>query len=75
MAGANVDLGVFGTGMTPYLIAVKYERLDVMKELAESGCDVFARDHKGRGAADIARVYGLGEAVVTAVESISKGTK
>ena len=74
-AGANVELGVFGTGMTPYLIAVKYERLDVMKELAESGCDVFVRDHKGRGAADIARVYGLGEAVVTAVESISKGTK
>ncbi|MBE6396489.1 MAG: ankyrin repeat domain-containing protein [Lentisphaerae bacterium] len=74
-AGANVELGVFGTRMTPYLIAVKYERLDVMKELAESGCDVFARDHKGRGAADIARVYGLGEAVVTAVESISKGTK
>lgn len=74
-AGANVELGVFGTGMTPYLIAVKYERLDVMKELAESGCDVFVRDHKGRGAADIARVYGLSEAVVTAVESISKGTK
>ncbi len=74
-AGANVELGVFGTGMTPYLIAVKYERLDVMKELAESGCDVFARDHKGRGAADIARVYGLGEAVVAVVESISKGTK
>ena len=74
-AGANVELGVFGTGMTPYLIAVKYERLDVMKALAASGCDVFARDHKGCGAADIARVYGLGEAVVAAVESISKGTK
>ena len=74
-AGANIELGVFGTGMTPYLIAVKYERLDVMQELADSGCDVFARDHKGRGAAEIARVYGLGEAVVKAVESISKGAK
>ena len=74
-AGANVELGVFGTGMTPYLIAVKYERLDVMTELADSGCDVFVRDRKGRGAADIARVYGLSETVVTAVESISKGVK
>lgn len=74
-AGANVELGVFGTGMTPYLIAVKYERLDVMTELADSGCDVFARDRKGRGAAEIARVYGLSETVVTTVESISKGAK
>lgn len=74
-AGANVELEVFGTGMTPYLIAVKYERLDVMQELADSGCDVLARDRKGRGAAEIARVYGLGEDVVKAVESISKGVK
>ena len=74
-AGANTELGVFGTGMTPYLIAVKYERLDVMVELADSECDVFVRDRKGRGAADIARVYGLSETVVTAVESISKGVK
>ena len=74
-AGANVELGVFGTGMTPYLIAVKYERLDVMMELADSGCDVFARDRKGRGAVEIARVYGLGESVVKAVESISKGAR
>ncbi len=74
-AGANVELGVFGTGMTPYLIAVKYERLDVMTELADSGCDVFTRDSKGRGAAEIARVYGLSETVVAAVESISKGAK
>ena len=74
-AGANVELSVFGTGMTPYLIAVKYERLDVMTELADAGCDVFARDRKGRGAAEIARVYGLSETVVTTVESISKGAK
>ncbi len=74
-AGANIELGVLGTGITPYLIAVKYERLDVMKELADFGCDVFARDRKGRGAAEIARVYGLGESVVKAVESISKGAR
>ncbi len=74
-AGANVELGVFGTGMTPYLIAVKYEQLEVMKELADSGCNVLVRDRKGRGATEIVRVYDLGEAVATAVESIGKGAR
>ena len=74
-AGANTELSVISTGLTPYLIAIKYERLDVIRELADLGCDVFARDLKGRGAADIARVYGLSETVVSAIESISKGAK
>lgn len=54
--------------MTPYLIAVKYERLDVMRMLSDAGCDVRARDVRGRGAAEIVSAYGLSDEVAAAVE-------
>ena len=57
--GADTELAVYATGMTPYLIAVKYERREEMALLREGGCNTCARDARGRDAASIVRVYGL----------------
>lgn len=67
-AKANTEMSVRTTGMTPYLIAVKYDRLDVMRMLSDAGCDVRARDVRGRGAAEIVSAYGLSDEVAAAVE-------
>ncbi len=58
-AGANMELPVRSTGCTPYLIAVKYERREIISILKEAGCDVSVRDSRGRDAASIVRVYNL----------------
>ena len=59
-AGADKELAIRSTGFTPYLIAVKYERREVIPILKEAGCDTTARDIRGRDAASIVRVYNLG---------------
>lgn len=58
-AGADMEMPVRSTGLTPYLIAVKYERRDVIAVLVGAGCDRTARDARGRNAAEIVRAYGL----------------
>ena len=58
-AGADKELAVRSTGFTPYLIAVKYERREIIPILKEVGCDTSVRDVRGRDAASIVRVYNL----------------
>jgi ankyrin repeat protein len=58
-AGADKNLAVRSTGFTPYLIAVKYERREIILILKEAGCDTSVRDIRGRDAAAIVRVYNL----------------
>ena len=58
-AGADKELAVRSTGFTPYLIAVKYERREIIKILSEAGCDTSVRDARGRDASSIVRVYNL----------------
>ena len=58
-AGADKELAVRSTGFTPYLIAVKYERREIIPILKEAGCDTSVRDVRGRDAAAIVRVYNL----------------
>lgn len=70
--GADTEIGTRTTGMTPYLIAVKYEQSEIALALAGAGCNVKARDAKGRGADDIVRVYQLGEEIADTVDRISK---
>jgi len=70
--GADTEICTRTTGMTPYLIAVKYEQSEIALALAGAGCNVKARDAKGRGADDIVRVYQLGEEIADTVDRISK---
>ena len=57
--GADMELFVRTTGFTPYLIAVKYERAEIISVLKEKGCNTSVRDLRGRDAKSLVRVYNL----------------
>lgn len=48
-AGAEID-AVDSKGLTPFLVAVSYGRLDLMKELQSRGANIHARDQVGGNA-------------------------
>ena len=57
--GADMELFVRTTGFSPYLIAVKYERAEIISVLKEKGCNTSVRDLRGRDAKSLVRVYNL----------------
>ncbi len=58
-AGANTELSIFSTQYTPFLIAVKYQRVNVLQELIRYKCNIEVCDSRGRNAEDLIDVYDL----------------
>ena len=63
-AGANLEAQVRTTGLTPFLIAVKYQQIDMLDFLVGQGCNIHAYDSRGRDAFGLISAYKL-----TAVEN------